>query len=644
VKQIPKLNDRLQESKSVSDDLFQYFNKSSSRKFEPIDDPDFDALDDEPTVASNPTGDPPTPVEEPTLVTASTSLTGNTPDRDVISESNDVDPSETEPPAKKGESHWDFLAGLLGIKKSNPPPAEKKVVVEKAPPRVEPSKTVQAPKVAPPAPPTADPLQEIFRPDLPLEKIDLFEETKSESPRSGLWETKDRTTDPLSELFDDQRQEERFAPLAAQPNHVDWEEEEEEEEEGEEDQDDTELSEDTEFLEFEIEEWDSVQSETRTGSRRRPSREPEAEDQPQKQDREPAGPRGRRNDRSRRSDSRQSDSRQSDSRQSDSRQSDSRQRDSRSDRGRGDREARRVAADPSTRRSDARPHPPARGGSHPPAPVSAARSDFGAGLFEDEPSSEARFEPSQFEPSQTDSKSRRRRRRRGGRSSAESSGERLEEVKGFAPEIEIDPPDDFFDEIGWNAQPASASLSDRDRRSEEIDDFDEDEIFSSRSETMSDDDSEDGEREPRKRKRKRRRGKKDRDKEPASVTPIADLSDDDDFLDEIPVFDDLPSRTDEAKSSRNHRKRKDDESRRGPSSGSGRDSSHGSSKDARRGSQQRSQPELEDDFDGDDSEDGKKAKFPTWDEAISGLVQSNIKNHSRQNRGGRSSGGGRRQR
>ena len=42
----------------------------------------------------------------------------------------------------------------------------------------------------------------------------------------------------------------------------------------------------------------------------------------------------------------------------------------------------------------------------------------------------------------------------------------------------------------------------------------------------------------------------------------------------------------------------------------------------------------------DSGEQQRKTKFPTWEEAISVLIESNIKNHSKSNRGGSSSGTG----
>jgi len=645
----------------VSDDLFQYFNKNSTRKFEPIDDPEFNSLDEEdqpPTSAQSVDAGPTSsaPSDELSLRedTAGIGLTADAGTAKpasplaptlqesgakvvVQSSSEPVSGQEPKTETKKGESHWDFLAGLLGIKKS-PPSAPQPTTTGTFSPE---SKTPSTPPT--PSTPTATPqlgdlgltpiptqeesgpLKEMFRPGEAKRELDLFEDSRKESPFDQ--ESVFPDDDDVDEFDGELEEDDLFEPI------------------GQGDEESDSWDDDVEYLEFEIEEWDSLRSEDDQPARRRPPRHstdqevrdprPAATRQPESRSPDSRKPDSRKPD-SRRPDSRQPDSRQPDSRQPDSRKSDSRQPSSRADRDQPSRDPHHRTPRPTEKSSMA---PPSK--STPPAkPAQAAelvesRSDFGAGLFDD-------ASPGDSLASQAEPKSRRRRRRRGGRSqndpvdqepykeSYRESDRELEETKNFVPEIENDPPDEFFDEIGWNPNPAKNEIrSGRGQRGrpDEVDDADVADAYLDGSDLL---EPEDADGDLRKRKRKRRRGKKNREKEIEGVVPISDLDEDEDFLDETVDFDDSPAQpSSEVPSySRPQRKKKGDDAR------------HSTPKNK----DKRSESDDDDDLDGDLNEGGKKTKFPTWDEAIAGLVQSNIKNHARYDRGGRSSGGGKRHR
>ncbi len=522
----------------MSDDLFSYFSSKGTRKVDPIDDDDFNSFGATPQppaddLAHNPLL--PSVCEDDLEQQAFRQAQGQPPveasvDTEAEAESQLMEeplaPVADEPaPPKKEQGHWDFLASLLGIKRST----EEKKPAAPAPPAAPVQK-------ASAKTPSTDARREIGDSKTSASKeVDLF------TLKSGQGDDENPV---LSTLFQP----------ASDSGFV-----RENELSGEATADDDELD----YLEFEVEELDPTVRED-AHQPRRSRREQRAS-----------------NERS--SGERTTGERGSGERGSGERGS--------GERGSGDSDSRGQHRRPRGQRSAER--------------TAGYRAE--SLKVPDDSDDEQPLVRQERAPAGEERGPRRRRRRRSRRDEThsevapvESEAIRPSSQSSWGSDDQRDPPDDFFDEIGW--QPSGAG------KSADFDDAEVEDV----SETTRDRDEETPAGD-RPRRRRRRRGARPsnegtepgtHERRPATIVRNESFGDDDDDFD-----DDL----DVARGSSSMYER----DRSGASGGTRKPKS------------------------GEDRE--RKHSFPTWDEAISGLVESNIKNHSKySSQSGRPRGRGRR--
>jgi hypothetical protein len=553
----------------VSDNFFNYFSSRGTKRVDPIDDADFESIDapDQPAPAA------PVPAEIEKPVASTREGASPVSSGVEVSQISSASPSKEEPrrsqPVAESKSskketggHWDYLASLLGIKKS--PSA----TVSEAAPEVFSSQPVMSSPEIEPASLSAK--TSFFE----LEPVPAEKEV---SILSSLFPATEPTGDAGPDVDDDELESDDSIEL------------------------------DAEYLEFEIEELETTRDGDEPPSERRLRRT---------RDKDPGEvPAPRRERAADRNDSPAA------------RRRDPRRGEMKTDRGRRDRqdEPRASRAENTRSRDPGAKHPvtdvrmesakPKRREAPDDAPrVSPRRneeSSFGAGIFE----SDSFETPSRMSDHDEPKAEKRKRRRRRGRNRAKESVTDHEEIPTSpvrSSELPFqDPPDEYFDEIGW--QPAKKEAlrpTYSDDRSGDAPEFDDDDYISPASGQELPEEEKEGDGRKRRRRRGRRSGAEDRemvsDRETFSRDEVTERPrttgrshiEADDFEDDDEEFSSRPAR--------------------------GND--HGRSSDR------------------SVSSEDKKKKFPTWEEAISGLVDSNIKNHSRSGGQNRTNKRGRRRR
>lgn len=535
----------------MSDDIFNYFSSRGTKKVEPIDDADFDSIDapPPPEAAANPEAEqkPGTP-----SITAAVPLVSESESRPPREKAKPAQPAAAAKPAKKEPGHWDYLASLLGIKKSSPTPIEEEELADE---EVEPS-PAQHESTAPSSSQASIFNLEPAQPEKETHILSsLFRPTE---PAGSDFERSTRQVDDLDEEVSDSSDE---------------------------------------YLEFEIEELDPRSGEDEFSAERRKRREAFSEDSVSTDRRDRDVPR-REPPRSRGHRPREESSRNSGGVE------ETETRGSRRD-PRPARHEERSARTPERTSDRNRERERTR-------PQSDVSAKFGEGIYDYESRSDedlAAGEPV------TEKRRRRRRRGRGRSKETSAEGVGIPSLPPASNELPFyDPPDEFFDEIGWqpvtSAEGRPSTSDPKDRNVAAYEDPIEDLPSDFRGAV----------REPggdRKRRRRGRGSRRSREGEREAV-PAIDRGVRDEYQDDLDWQDSRqPSPAEDF-----------DDSEMEYSPRHDRSSSEGSSRgqNSQRGS----------------SSDEKKKKFPTWEEAISGMVESNIKNHTRSGGQGRSGKRGRR--
>lgn len=620
----------------MSDNIFNYFSSKGTRKVDPIDDAEFDSIDSPPAPSDSPSQLPTQDLAQDSAkdvvpaVVASTGMDsrGNTPKSTAPSE-----PKPVPPEPKKTQSNWDYLASLLGIKKestqSTPEEQTIPVVAEKQEkPKTRSGREVNRPSRSGRVETTQqEPVQEeailnslFLASDSASESVDTqtdkFREPEISSEDESDLEYVEFEVEDLDKSADSDDSERKSRRVPARPSEGRSRENqsrrgsEHDRPPGRHRQDSQRSSEGTRSSSDRPSRGDRDQKGSDQGGRDR-----------QGQDQLRRDPHGR--DRQSR-DSHGRDSHGRDLPSRDSQGLDRKMRDElnpsaqqrREPVGESDRNPRKEKSQDkdSFRRT--------------PAAEAPVASSFGSGIFEDSPARGERGEIRGVEDrydeesprAEGEAPRRKRRRRPRGRDSSRETAAGLPRHTALP---EIDPPDDFFDEVGW--QPTQPTQPARQVRSETSHNLSDDELDASFGDeetpfsAVKEDESELGDRTGRKRRRRRPRSRRESaEPNPSNLGMEAD-------------FDSRPSgssdRSDVDKDESDY------------------DQAHRNPRQHRQPAAGRTADRNQDDEGQSSAEHPKKdRKFPTWEEAISVLVESNIKNHSRSSGQNRSGNRGRRRR